>query len=188
VVLAAALVNVALGWFLIRTGKRNHSLILVANGHHVLSDSWTSFGVVLGLSLVLLTGWKPFDPLCAIAAALHILWSGGSLMLRSVGGLLDYADPATGHRLRAHLDELCAAYGVQYHGVRYWHTGYRLMVMVHLVFPGEMPLGEAHRIATAIEERLARSLDMPVEVATHLESLEDHARAHHAAHHTGVPE
>ena len=92
-VLAASLINAGLGWYLVRTGRRTHSLILEANGKHVLTDSWTSFGVVGGLALVLLTGWKPFDPLCAIAVAINILWSGGHLVWRSATGLMDYADP-----------------------------------------------------------------------------------------------
>ena len=77
-VLAAGLVNAGLGYYLLRMGRRTHSLILEADGKHVLTDSWTSFGVVGGLGLVLLTHWKPFDPLVAIAVAANILWSGGT--------------------------------------------------------------------------------------------------------------
>lgn len=77
--LAAGLLNAGLGWYLLRIGKRNHSLILEADGKHVLTDCFTSFGVVAGLGLVMLTGWKPFDPLVAIAVAANILWSGGRL-------------------------------------------------------------------------------------------------------------
>lgn len=75
-VLAAAVINAVLGWYLLGTGRRVNSLILVANGKHVWTDSWTSFGVILGLVLVLVTRWKLFDPLLAIAVALNILWSG----------------------------------------------------------------------------------------------------------------
>src|SRR5207302_1332762 len=82
-VLAASIVNAGLGWYLLRTGRKNNSLILEANGKHVLTDSWTSFGVVGGLCLVLVTGWKPFDPLFAIGVALNILWSGARLVWRS---------------------------------------------------------------------------------------------------------
>jgi cation diffusion facilitator family transporter len=186
-VLAAAVVNLVLGWYLVRAGRRTHSLILEANGKHVLTDSWTSFGVVAGLCLVLLTGWKPFDPLCAIAVALNIVWSGGHLIWRSATGLLDYSDPEVGSKLRQRMDELCHELSVQYHGVRFRTTGNRLLAEVHLLFPHGTPVGEAHLIATQLEERLSESFDIPAEVVTHLESLEDHERVHRAKHYTDTP-
>ena len=186
-VLAAAVINAALGWYLIHAGRRNHSLILEANGKHVLTDSWTSFGVVGGLCLVLWTGWKPFDPIFAIAVALNIVWSGGHLVWRSARGLLDYSDPAVGHDLRETLDALCAELRLQYHGVRFRTTGYRLFVEIHLLFPHHVSVGEAHRLATLLEERLPERLGAPAEVITHLESLEDHSRIHREEHYTGKP-
>jgi cation diffusion facilitator family transporter len=186
-VLAASIINALLGWYLLRTGRKNHSLILEANGKHVLTDSWTSFGVVAGLSLVLLTGWKPFDPLCAIAVALNILWSGGELVWRSATGLLDYADPAVGRKIRERLDQLCREHSAEYHGVRFRMTGARLLIEVHLLFPHTTPVGEAHRIATIIEQNLPQGLEVPAEVLTHLESLEDHEDVHVAEHYTGRP-
>lgn len=74
-------------------GKRSHSRILEADGKHVLTDRYTSFGVVAGLGPVMLTGWKPFDPLVAIATAMNNLWSGGRLAWRSAVDSLDYSDP-----------------------------------------------------------------------------------------------
>ena len=186
-ILAAAVINAALGWYLIHTGRRSNSLILEANGKHVLTDSWTSFGVVGGLCLVLWTGWKPFDPIFAIAVALNILWSGGHLVWRSARGLLDYSDPAVGHDLREKLDALCAELSLQYHGVRFRTTGYRLFVEIHLLFPHHVSVGEAHRLATLLEERLPERLGAPAEVITHLESLEDHSRIHREEHYTGKP-
>ena len=183
VVLAAAIINALLGWYLVRIGRRNNSLILEANGKHVLTDSWTSFGVVAGLGLVMLTGWKPLDPLIAIAVALNILWSGGHLIWRSVQGLMDYSDPEIGRKLREHLDAICAELGVEYHGVRFRTTGWRLLIEVHLLFPRDVPVGEAHRLATLLEERLPRLLDLPAQVITHLESLEDHSEVHADPHH-----
>jgi cation diffusion facilitator family transporter len=187
-VLVAAVVNAALGWYLLRVGRRTHSLILEANGKHVLTDSWTSFGVVVGLGLVLLTRWKPFDPLIAIAVAINILWSGGRLVWRSAIGLLDYSDPNAGRDMRRKLDAICAELGIQYHGVRFRTTGYRQIVEVHLLFPHLTPVGEAHRLATIVEERLPAELGYPAEVTTHLESEEDHGDVHAAEHYTGKPE
>ena len=186
-VLAASVINAGLGWYLVRTGRKNNSLILEANGKHVLTDSWTSFGVVGGLCLVLITGWKPFDPLFAIGVALNILWSGGHLVWRSARGLLDYSDPSIGRDLREKLDALCHELGLHYHGVRFRTTGYRLMVELHLLFPAGCPVGEAHRLATLLEERLPGTLGMPTEVITHLESVEDHAEVHSEEHYTGTP-
>lgn len=184
---AASLVNAALGWYLIRTGRRTRSIILEANGKHVLTDSWTSFGVVGGLCLVLWTGWKPFDPILAIAVALNILWSGLQLVRRSIGGLMDSADPATARALREKLDAVCQDLGLQYHGVKFRDTGQRLMVEVHLLFASDITVGEAHRLATRFEERLPGALGVPAEVITHLESLEDHDAIHAARHYTGKP-
>jgi len=187
-ILVAGILNAALGYYLIRTGRRTHSLILEADGKHVLTDSWTSFGVVIGLGLVLMTHWKPFDPLVAIAVAVNILWSGGRLVWRSAVGLLDYSDPEAGKRIRERLDVICAELNIQYHGVRYRTTGYRQIVEVHLLFPRSTPVSQAHELATILEERLPVELGIPAEVVTHLESLEDHAEVHHREHYTGKPE
>jgi cation diffusion facilitator family transporter len=187
-VLAAGVVNAFLGWYLLRMGRRNHSLILEADGKHVLTDSWTSFGVVGGLGLVMVTGWKPLDPLVAFAVAANILWSGGRLMWNSMKGLLDYSDPKIGHQIRNRLDIICEELGLQYHGVRFRTTGYRQIIEVHLLFPHTMGVGEAHRQATMLEERLTIALEMPADVTTHLESLEDHAEVHRVQHYTGRPD
>jgi cation diffusion facilitator family transporter len=187
VVVAASFINLALGSYLVRLGRRTKSIIIEANGRHVLTDSWTSFGVVAGLCLVLLTGWKPFDPICAILSALNILWSGGNLLRRSVSGLLDYADPTVGRALRQRLDEVFSRLGVQYHGVRFRDTGNRVLVNVHLLFPYRTPLGEAHKAATRIEAEIREAIGVPVEIETHLESIEDHGSPEHPGHYAGRP-
>jgi cation diffusion facilitator family transporter len=185
--LGAGVLNAWLGWYLLRVGRRTHSLILEADGKHVLTDSLTSFGVVAGLGLVMLTGWKPFDPMVAIVVAANILWSGGRLAWRSAVGLLDYSDPAAGEQIREKLDEICTELGVHYHGVRYRNTGYRQIIEVHLLFPQATSVGEAHRLATALEEGLPERLRAPAEVITHLESIEDHENVHSREHYTGRP-
>jgi cation diffusion facilitator family transporter len=187
-ILLAGICNAALGYYLLRVGRRTNSLILEADGKHVLTDSWTSFGVVGGLVLVLLTRWKPFDPLVAIAVAGNILWSGGHLVWHSAVGLMDYSDPEAGRKIRQKLDSICSELAIQYHGVRFRTTGYRQIIEVHLLFPRLTSVSEAHRLATILEERLPVELGIPAEVTTHLESLHDHADVHHEPHYTGKPE
>jgi cation diffusion facilitator family transporter len=187
-ILMAGILNAGLGYYILRVGRRTNSLILEANSKHVLTDSLTSFGVVGGLGLVLLTHWKPFDPLVAIAVAVNILWSGGLLVWRSAVGLLDYSDPKAGRKIRDKLDTICSELGIQYHGVRFRATGCRQIVEVHLLFPRLTPVADAHRLATILEERLPAELGTPAEVVTHLESLEDHADVHCKQHYVGKPE
>jgi len=188
IILIAGILNGGLGYYLIRTGKRTNSIILEADGKHVLTDSLTSFGVVAGLGLVMLTHWKPFDPLVAIAVAINILWSGGRLVWRSAIGLLDYSDPEAGKKIRERLDSICTELNIQYHGVRFRTTGYRQIIEVHLLFPDLTSVSEAHALATTLEERLPAELGMPAEVITHLESQGDHEMVHHRGHYTGKPE
>jgi cation diffusion facilitator family transporter len=175
-----AVLNGALGWYLVSTGRRTNNLILVANGKHVLSDCWTSAGVVVGLLLVLATGWRLFDPIFAILAALNIFWEGLRLVWQSIRGLLDYADPVNESRLRAALDSFHQQTGVGWHELRFRETGGRLLVEVHLLFPYDLSLGKAHEIATGLEETIQADFSIPVEVVTHLESHEDHGVVHHA--------
>jgi cation diffusion facilitator family transporter len=174
----ASVINLALGIYLVRTGRRAGSLILEANGKHVLTDSWTSFGVVFGLLLVIWTGWKPFDPLLAILVALNILLSGGRLMWRSIRGLMDYADPSVRDQISRELDRITTDLGVQYHELRLRSTGARILVELHLLFPYRMALGHAHALATEIERRLTTSLPFTMQMISHLESLEDHDLVH----------
>ncbi len=187
-ILLAGMLNAGLGYYLLRVGRRTNSLILEADGRHVLTDSWTSFGVVAGLGMVLLTHWKPFDPLVAIAVAGNICWSGGRLVWHSAVGLMDYSDPEAGRKIREKLDQICAELSIQYHGVRFRTTGYRQIIEIHLLFPHLTSVSEAHRRATILEERLPVELGMPAEVTTHLESLEDHADVHSEQHYTGKPD
>lgn len=177
-VLVASLLTGFMGWYLIRLGKRQHSLVLEANGRHVATDSITSFGVVAGLLLVQLTGWQPLDPLVAFAVAAQILYSGAKMMQRSVGGLMDWVDPESDAIIRLALPPLASELGVRFHELRIRSMGRGVHVELHLLFPFAMPLGEAHRIATQFESRLESALPFPALLATHLESLEDHAEMH----------
>src|SRR5215471_2981452 len=103
IVLASALVNLVLGVYLLRTGRRHRSLTLAADGQHVLADVWTSGGIVLGLGLVNLTGWAWLDPVVALLVALWLMWTGFGLVRHAAGGLLDEEDPALLRRVLAAL-------------------------------------------------------------------------------------
>ncbi len=177
-VAAAGTINAALGGFLVWRGKRERSLILIANGKHVLTDSWTSLGVIIGLGLMIWTGWLPFDPILAIIVALNILWSGGRLIRLSVGGLMDEGDPEVEQRLRNVLDTETERRGLWYHELRYRHTGASLWIEVHLLFPKKTLIEDAHWKATQIEEALRHALPGTVQITTHLEPREEHDKIH----------
>lgn len=184
-VTAASFLTGFLGYYLIRLGRRQHSLVLEANGRHVATDSVTSFGVVAGLTLVKLTGWQPLDPLVAFAVATQILYSGARMMKRSLAGLMDSVDPEADAEIRRVLPPLAGELGVRFHALRFRSMGRGVHIEMHLLFPFAMPLGDAHRRATELERRLRDTLSFPVLLVTHLESEEDHAELH--PEESGVP-
>ncbi len=176
---AAAAVNLFLGGALIRVGKKRNSALLRANGEHVLADVWTSAGVLIALVLVMATGWKWWDPICAVLAAGKLLWTGGKLMRESFGGLMDEADLKVEKELRDCLDAESAARGLSYHNLRHRHSGRTHWVEFHLVFPDRTGLGEAHEIATLIEGKVAALLGPEVRVISHLEPQSAEEVEHH---------
>lgn len=170
--------NGALGWHLLRLGKRRNSIVLEANGHHVLTDCYTSFGVAAGLVLAWLTGWKKWDAICAIAVAGNMIWAARSLLSRSIHGLMDHADPALRSRLEEILARSCGARGVAFHALRFRSLGDALWADVHLTLPGKTLLRDAHAKATEIEREVNEAFGPSVYLTTHLESAEDHEEIH----------
>lgn len=177
-VFVALAINAALGWFLVSTGKKNDSLILESNGHHVLVDAWTSLGVIVGLLLAWGTGWWWVDPLCAIGVAIHILRGGVRLLWRSANGLMDHADPEVREAIVAQLDEATSRQGIGWHQMRHRHLGDGHWVDVHLVFDDETTVRDAHSVATGVEDGIRDVLGPGTSVTTHLEPAEDHERIH----------
>jgi cation diffusion facilitator family transporter len=171
-------INAALGLYLIRTGRKSASLILEANGKHVLTDVWTSLGALIGLALVVLTGWHGWDPLCGLLMAANIIWTGYGLMRQSVGGLMDTADPQLNAALDAALRRETEIHGLQFHALRHRDAGEMHYVEVHLLFDDDIMLRDAHRIATEIEQAVEASVDRPVLITTHLECQGDHDELH----------
>ncbi len=176
-------VNLALGWYLIRTGRRTNSLVLVSNGQHVMTDMWTSLGVIVGVGLVWLTGIRWLDPAVGLLVAGNILWTATGLLRRSVYGLMDEADlEAT----KALLDELGTAVEenliAEFHQVRHRRAGDQVWIEYHLMFPGSMSIREAHARSHEVEDRVdALFPDDNVHVTAHLEPRR-HDEAHPEEH------
>ena len=171
-------INGALGVYLLRTGRRVGSVILQANGRHVLTDVWTSLGAIAGLGLVALTGWYGWDPICGVLMAGNIIWTGYGLMRQSVGGLMDTADPQFQNALKAAFRQETERRGIQFHALRHRDAGEMYYVEVHLLFADDILLRDAHRAATEIERAVQAQVDRPVLITTHLECLGDHDELH----------
>jgi cation diffusion facilitator family transporter len=150
----AALVNGAWGFFLVRTGRRRRSLVLVADGKHLLTDVATSAGVIAGLALAVATGLPVLDPLLAGLVALNILWSGWTLIRESVGGLMDEAvSDEILERIRQVITD-SAAGALEAHDLRTRQAGRATFIDFHLVVPGTMAVAAAHDICDTIERAL----------------------------------
>lgn len=167
-----------LGLHLLRLGKRTRSIVLEANGKHVLTDCYTSIGVLVGLFLTWLTGWNYWDPVCALLVALNMFCGGINLVWRSFNGLMDRADPSITRQLTASIERETSARGLDFHAMRHRDLGDSHWVDMHLLFPANVSLRDAHRTATEIERAIAASFDHPLQLTTHLESLDDHDMLH----------
>ena len=175
---ATIVINGVLGWYLISPGRRTSSLILISNGKHVLTDSWTSLGAIAGLVLVQLTGWSGWDPICGLIMAGNIIVSGLGLLQQSVSGLMDVASPEVDRQLKEMLQRETQRHGISYHALRHRDSGKTHWIDVHLLFPDDISLKEAHRVATEIEKTVCAALDRAVIITTHLECDGDHDAMH----------
>jgi cation diffusion facilitator family transporter len=168
-VLGAAAVNLALGLHLVRTGKRTSSLTLVADGQHVLSDVWTSVGVVAGLLLVRLTGITWLDPLAAALVGLHLLWTGVRLVRHAAGGLLDEEDTALLERLRAAYERRLSGGLIRVHHLRAIRSGRFHHVEAHVVVPEFWTVEQAHDFTDPIATSILSELAIEGRISTHID-------------------
>jgi cation diffusion facilitator family transporter len=168
-VAGASLLNGGLGLHLLAVGRRTGSLALVADGRHILTDVWTSAGVLIGLLGVQLTGWVWLDPAVALAVAANILREGWRLVQHAVGGLMDEADVALLEKLAGALEAGRPPEWIDVHGLRAWRSGAELHADLHLVVPRYFDAERLHRIAEAIEERLRRASGFPAEAVVHFD-------------------
>lgn len=167
--LVASVVNLLLGWFLIKRGKETDSLTLVADGKHVLTDSYTSFGVVAGLGLVYFTGIKLLDPLVAVIVAANILISGYRLMRVSIGGLMDEADHQTLGRINEIVNRLRTPEWINMHHLRIMRSGRLYNLDFHLFVPFYWSVQDAHTFQGKVVKEIAQQLQNNATVLIHLD-------------------
>lgn len=172
VAVVASLINLASAQILLRAGQRYNSIILEADARHLMTDVWTSVGVLVGIGVVMLTGWERLDPLIALLVAANIIWSGVSLVRRSALGLMDTALPSEEQDAIQQILERYRQQGIQFHALRTRSTAARRFVSLHVLVPGTWTVQQSHNLLERIEADLRSQLPN-VTVFTHLEPLED---------------
>jgi cation diffusion facilitator family transporter len=170
----ASMVNLGVALILLRVAKRHDSITLEANAHHLMTDVWTSAGVLVGVGAVAVTGWQRLDPLVALVVAGNIVWSGFRIVGTSVSGLMDAALPADEQEIIRRVLELHGQSEIEYHALRTRRSGARRFVSFHLLVPGTWTVERGHQLLEGIEGDLLRALPN-VTVFTHLESSSDPA-------------
>jgi len=168
----ASVVNLGVATMLLRAGRRSRSIALEADAHHLMTDVWTSVGVMIGVGAVAVTGWNWLDPVIALVVALNVVRIGLALMRRSALGLLDTAIPEEDRATVMRILNAYAAEGAEYHALRTRQAGMRRFVSVHVLVPGEWTVQRGHELLERMEEEIRR--DVPdATVFTHLEPIED---------------
>jgi cation diffusion facilitator family transporter len=170
----AALINLLVGRVLLLTGRRQRSITLEADAQHLLSDVWTSLGVIIGVGAVALSGWLWLDPILALLVASNIVWTGWRLLRRSANGLMDASLPP---EQQAQILEVLASYrrqGIDFHALRSREAGARSFISLHVLVPGEWTVMRAHQLVEELESELRRELPQAT-VFIHIEPLEDPA-------------
>ncbi len=168
----AALVNLSVALILLRAAKRYQSITLKANAHHLLTDVWTSAGVLVGVATVSLTDLDVIDPIVALIVAANICWSGVRIVRESVCGLMDTALPAHERAAIYKTLEVHKQAGIAYHALLTRQSGAHRFVSLHVLVPGDWTVQRGHQQLELIEADIRRVLPN-VNVFTHLESLDD---------------
>jgi len=169
---AASLINLAVGLLLVRAGRAHRSITLEADGRHLMTDVWTSAGVIAGVAAVALTGWDRLDPVIALLVAANILLTGSSLVRRAVSGLMDRA---LGEGELSTIQEALAPFerdGIQFHALRTRQAGSRAFVSTHVLVPAGWTVQQGHDEAERIEAALREAIPYAT-IFTHLEPIED---------------
>jgi cation diffusion facilitator family transporter len=170
--LLATALNGLVAWLLLKASRRFHSITLRADAQHLLSDVWTSLGVVVGIGLVKVTGWTILDPLIAIAVAINIVATGWKLFQETASGLLDRSLP---EEEQQRLEQLLAGRQtdeIRFHALRTRVAGSRRFVSLHVLVPGRWSVRQGHDLCEQLEQEIAAMLTR-TDVVTHLEPIED---------------
>jgi cation diffusion facilitator family transporter len=168
----ASVINLVVARILIKAGRQHESITLEADGKHLMTDVWTSAGVIGGLILVALTGWTVLDPIVALLVAVNIVWTAIDLLRRSVNGLMDAALPDAEQEM---IETVMAQYRtkqVDFHALRTRQAASRRFVSVHMLVPGKWTVHDAHHLAEDFESDLRAALGDAI-IQTHLEPIDD---------------
>ena len=168
----ASVINFATARILMTAGKKNNSITLEADAHHLMTDVWTSFGVIVGVALVSLTGWLWLDPAIALLVAANIVWTGYQLMRRSAAGLMDISLPADKLEIIEYRLDSYRQQGLAFHALRTRQAGGRAFVTLHVLVPGDWSVQQGHDWAERIEADIRLALPH-THITTHLEPIED---------------
>ena len=170
---AASVINFIVARILLNAGRARQSITLEADAHHLMTDVWTSVGVIGGVAIAGFTGWNILDPLVAIAVALNIVWTGVQLVRRSVSGLMDEALPESDQQKIKDVMRRYNEKGVNFHALRTRQAAARRFISVHILVPGEWTVHDAHHVAEDFEADIRSTLGGVITVFTHLEPAED---------------
>ncbi|MGR8931399.1 MAG: cation diffusion facilitator family transporter [Gammaproteobacteria bacterium] len=191
----ASLINLIVARILIGVGRSRHSITLEADGKHLMTDVWTTIGILIGIGVIAvgnrldltlnwarqfgMDGWEILDPVIAILVAVQILWAGIHLIQRTVAGLMDAALPDNElAEIVEVLEEFAAAEHVTYHALRTRYAGARRFMSVHVLVPGHWSVQQGHDYLELIEQAIAARFDS-IDIDTHLEPIEDLASWQH---------
>jgi cation diffusion facilitator family transporter len=174
----AALINLVLGTYVLRVGRKENNMIAVSNGKHTLTDVWTSGGVVAALVIVHYTGWLFIDVIVSFMIAAYIIYEAYKLLRFSVRGLMDTRDRTVDKALQEVLNKELPKSVKDWHHLRHRTSGNTTWIELHLVFSDDISLKEAHDDATMLERRMIDSLNTDAVITVHLEPYDAHDEAH----------
>jgi cation diffusion facilitator family transporter len=169
---SASAINLIVGMLLLRTGREQRSIVLEADGRHLLTDVWTSVGVIIGVAAVAISGWERLDAIVALAVAVNIVLTGTRLVRRSVGGLMDRALDAPQLREIEEVLERFKRDGIEFHALRTRQAGQRAFISLHVLVPGDWSVQRGHDVVEEMEAALRERLPYAT-VFTHLEPADD---------------